>query len=281
MSADVKASDYEKVLVALGGATRLTRSQVRNLFGRHRSQAQLDALANALEADGHLLRMWIPPGDGHDSRVEVWEKAMAQSAKNGNGSVPKPPDAVPPPGEGWLPKAKTLRRAQRGVVPAVAAREGRSVRKKEAAQKARAAEAKGQPAPKPGTSRVSDAQRGAAHLIGHAHKSYKDQGIIEEQGDWIRLAKNPTRRPPHHWYESLLHFLADAHPTLDGKWRRKPKKTLIGVMEDALGRKLEPNEIVRRRPNTAGSWNPDDIVLHDYSIDTMVTLADVRARAER
>jgi len=128
-----------------------------------------------------------------------------------------------------------------------------------------------------GPPKVSDEQRGATKLIGQAYRGYRDQGIIEEQGDWIRLVKNPPRRPPHHWYEALLHFVAEGHPTLDGKWRRKPKKTLRSVMEDALGRKLEPSELVRRRPGTAGSWDPDDIVLVQFAQPVEArTLSQVR-----
>lgn len=261
MPAEVRESDRKKILAALEGAARLTRSDVSNLFGRHRSQEQLDALAAALEIEGQIMRVIIPPSNGHDRRVEVWEKAISQSARSAVEQAP--------PGEGWLPKAKVLRKAQRGVVPAVAARAGRLTRKADAARKG---------IEKTGTPRVSDQQRGATRLISLAFRSYKDQGIIEVQGDWIRLAKNPTRRPPHHWYEALLHFLAEAHPTLDGKWRRQPKKTLVGVMEHALGRKLEPHERVRRFPGFAGSWHPQHILLYDSDQETIMTLAEIQER---
>lgn len=261
MPADLK-SDCEKVLAAFNGAARRSRTDIkRNVFHGHRTKEQMDALGEALESNGLIIRLRVPPGDGHDSKMEVWEKASTHARTSSNGTSEQPPA-----GGGWLPKAKTLRRAQRGVVPAVAAREGRTLRKRDATREGRGS----------GKPRVSDGQRGAAYLIFNAYKSYLHQGVIEVQGDWIRLAKNPTRRPPHHWYEALLHFLAEAHPTLDGKWRRKPKKTLIGVMEDALGRKLEPGERVRRWPGAGGSWDPEDIMLIDGERRTVRTLADVR-----
>ena len=266
MQAEVKPSDCEKVLAALNGAARLSRSEVSNLFGRHRSPDQLEALALKLESGNLITRLRIePPGGRQKSPIEVWEKTISQSSGFENGAVSVPDG--PPPGEGWLPKAKTLRQARRGVVPAVAARAGRIARKKDRAGRGTA---------KAGSPRVSDEQRGATKLIGRAYQGYREQGVIEEQGDWIRLVKNPTRRPPHHWHEALLHFVAEGHPTLDGKWRRPPKKTLKGVMEDALNRKLEPTEIVRRYPGHAGSWDPDDIMLIDGATRTVRTLAEVR-----
>lgn len=266
MPADVKASDCEKVLVALKGATRRSRTDIkRNVFHHHRSSEEMDALGEVLESKGLIIRLVVPPGDGHDKSVEVWEKASMQSHGLANGSCPTPDS--PPPGEGWLPKAKTLRQARRGVVPAVAARAGRIARKKDRATRGTT---------RAGTLKVSDEQRGATKLIGQAYRGYREQGIIEEQGDWIRLVKNPTRRPPHHWYEALLHFLAEGHPTLDGKWRRKPKKTLVGVMEDALSRKLDPDERVRRWPGAGGSWDAHDIMLIDGENRIVRTLLEVQ-----
>jgi hypothetical protein len=267
MPADLQ-SDCEKVLVALKGATRLSRSDIhgRKVFNFHRAKDHLDAVGEALESSGQIVRSRIErePGGARDRWIEVWEVNM-QSHGLTNGSVPAPDD--PPPGEGWLPKAKTLRQARRGVVPAVAARAGRIARKKDRATRGTT---------KAGTLKVSDEQRGATKLIGQAYRGYREQGIIEERDDWIRLVKNPPRRPPHHWYEALLHFLAEGHPTLDGKWRRKPKRTLVGLMEDALGRKLESSEQVRRWPGTSGSWDPADIMLIDGESRTVRTLAEVR-----
>lgn len=268
MPADLQ-SDCEKVLVALEGAARLSRTDVyHKVFGRHRTHEALDTLAVALESSGRIIRIRIEPENGHDRPIEVWEKAKAPSHGLTNGSGPRPDG--PPPGEGWLPKAKTLRQARRGVVPAVAARAGRIARKKDRATRGTT---------RAGTLKVSDEQRGATKLIGQAYRGYREQGIIEEQGEWIRLVKNPPRRPPHHWHESLLQFVAEGHPTLDGKWRRKPKKTLTGVMEEALGRKLEPVERVRRWPGAAGSWEPDDIMLIDGENRTVRTLAEIREQS--
>lgn len=263
MPADLK-SDSEKVLAALEGAARLSRTHIYNkVFQHHRSSSHVDAIGEALEASGRILRMRVDPAGGNERHpTEVWEIISVQNRSLMNGFRPETLDNHPPAGEGWLPRAKTLKRAQRGVVPAVAARHGRKIRKKEGVQR----------------QVVSDETRGAADYIGQAYRSYKKQGVVEVEGDWIRLARNPTRRPPHHWYEALLHFLAEGHPTLDGKWHRKPKRTLVAVMEEALGRKLETSELVRRKPGTSGSWNPEDIVLHDYETITMTTLAEVQAR---
>lgn len=269
MPVDLK-SDCDKVLAALHGAVRLSRTDISyNVFGRHRTLAQLDAIGEALETDGSILRLRADAPGGNERRpTEVWEIIISQNRVSTNGSHPAPRAEGPPAGEGWLPKAKTLRRAQRGIVPAVAARHGRQLRKA-AARKQTA---------KRGVPRVSDEARGAADYIGNAYRGYLEQGVIEVEGDWIRLVKNPNARA-RLGRAALLHFLAEAHPTLDGKWHRKPKKTLVGVMEDALGRKLEAWEVVRRRPGSPGSWNPDVIVLHDYEHNTMRTLAEVRSFA--
>jgi hypothetical protein len=265
MPADIKA-DCEKVLTALNGAVRLSRQEIYTLFGRHRTQAEVEAMGQALETGGSIRRRMIRPPGGNERRpTELWE-ITSQSHGLTNGSAAATEDG-PPVGEGWLPKAKTLRLAQRGVVPAVAARAGRLARKRDRAVRGSV---------KAGPPKVSDEQRGATKLIGQAYRGYREQGIIEEQGDWIRLVKNPPRRPPHHWYEALLHFLADGHPTLDGKWRRKPKQTLAGVTQDALGRELKPNERVHRFPGCAGSWNGDDILLYDLDTRTITTLAEIR-----
>ena len=285
MSADVRPQDRVKVLGALERAPRLTRSEVRNLFGRHRTPEELDTLAASLEVDGYIMRIRIEPGGGNDRKpTEVWERIKAQSPVSVNGSATPVRDSAeviedisegvhdgPPPGEGWLPKTATLRKAYRGVVPAVAARAGRLARQKDRAEHGG----------KTKLPRVSDEQRGATKLVGAALYNYRQQGIIEVQGDWIRLVKNPTRRPPRHWYEALLQFVAEGHPTLDGKWRRPPKPTLKGRMEDALGRKLEPHERVMRFPGCAGSWDPADILLFNRDTRAIVTLADIRERPGR
>jgi hypothetical protein len=261
-----KQTDRAKLLAALEGAARLTRTEISyDVFGRHRTMAQIDALLGELAAEGLVARTRIESNGHRDKPIEMWEVI---SHATSNSRDPEPEADAPPSGEGWLPKTETLRRAQRGVMPASAERVGKKLRR--TATRYRGHTGQGKP-------RVTDETRGATHLIGKAYRNYLTQGVIEVEGDWIRLVTNPTRRPPRHWHEALLHILAEGHPTLDGKWHRQPKKTLVGVMEDALGRKLEPHELVRRRPGTAGSWNPADIVLHDYATNTMTTLADIRA----
>ena len=155
-------------------------------------------------------------------------------------------------------------------MPASAERTGKTIRRK-AAENAR------ERGSKAGVPRVSAESLGAAHLLRLVYLNYLRQGVIEVEGDWIRLVKNPPRRPPRSWHAGFLMFLAEGHPTLDGKWHRKPKRTLVAVTEDTLGRQLEPHERVRRFPGHAGSWDPHHILLFNSDEDTIVRLADVRA----
>lgn len=154
-------------------------------------------------------------------------------------------------------------------MPAHAARVGQRIRRKERER------SKGTGT---GTAAASDEQRGATHLITETVNTYRRQGIIEVRGDWIRLVMNPQRRPPHHWHEALLHFLAQGHPTLDGKWHPKPT-TVKGAFEQVLGRELQPWEQARRRPGHTGSWDPEHLLLFDFTSDTIRTLAEIRGDA--
>jgi hypothetical protein len=249
MKADVKPADREKLLVALEGATRLTRTEISHVFGRNRTMAQIDALLGELAAEGLVTRTRIESNGDRDKPIETWEVI---SYATGNFRIPESDADAPPPGEGWLPKAQTLRRAQRGVMPASAERVGKKLRR--TATRYGGHTGRGKP-------RVTDETRGATYLIGKAYQNYREQGIIEEEGDWVRLVKNPVRRPPRHWYEALLQFLAEGHPTLDGKYHRKPKRTLVAFTEHTLGRQLKADESVVRRRGRAGSWNPADIIV--------------------
>jgi hypothetical protein len=264
---DVSPADRVKVLAALEGAARIPRARIhREVFSCERSKAELDALGAALESEGRIHRVRRAPGGGRERRpTEEWAIIKMGSMTPVNGSSAAVMEG-PPPGEGWLPKAATLKKARRGVMPAHAARVGQRVRRNEQARQ------KGTGTGKPA---ASDEQRGATHLITEAVNTYRRQGILEVQGDWIRLVMNPTRRPPHHWHEALLHFLAEGHPTLDGKWHPKPT-TLTGAWEEALGRKLEPWERALRRPGHAGTWDPEHILLFDFAADTITTLAETR-----
>lgn len=198
MPADLQA-DCEKVLAALQGAASLTRTEIyAGVFRTHRRAEYLEELARHLEREGSIRRYCRPPGGGDFRRAaEVWELI------NEHDAAAAAAERSRPPGDGWLPKDETLRLARRGVMPAVAARRGRSLRQQQGSR----------------NRRVSDETRGATYYITTALANYRDQGIIEVEGNWIRLAKNPPRRPPKHWYEALLLFLARGHPTLDGKWR--------------------------------------------------------------
>lgn len=270
MRPDVRPADRVKVLAALEGAARLTRKQVsHHVFGRHRTQAELDALAFALEAEGTIRRVRIEPNGGNERHpTEEWQIIRSHSMTASNGSS-APVMEGPPAGEGWLPKAATLKKARRGVMPAHAARVGQRIRRRERDR------GKGTGT---GTVAASDEQRGATHLITETVNTYRKQGVVEVKGDWIRLVRNPLRRPPHHWHEALLHFLAEGHPTLDGKWHPKPT-SLREAWERALGRDLEPWERPLRRPGHAGTWDPEHLLLFDFMDDTIRTLAEVQGGA--
>lgn len=260
-------ADREKVLAALEGAARpLSRTEISyDVFGRNRTMKEIDAMLNQLATEG-LVRGGRIDGDGHrDKPVMTWE-VISSVARNGNGT-----DEVgaPPPGEGWLPKTATLRRAETGVMPAAAERKGKSIRAK-AAKKAK------EEGRKVGKPFVSDEARGAAHFIRLVYLNYLRQGVIEVQGDWIRLVKNPPRRPPRSWHAAFLQFVAEGHPTLDGKWHRKPK-ALIPYAEDLLKRQLRPDESVMRRRGRAGSWNPADIIVaSDDGVHYLSELIDIQ-----
>lgn len=258
----------QKLLVALEEAARrrLTRAEIfSDVFGCHLPRAEINTLVADLEAEG-LVTVEELSAQGRAKRTTHVVILNMQDAKNVNGSAER---VGPPPGDGWLPKQAMIRRAERGVMPASAERTGKTIRRKMAKKAKEQGTGVGAP-------RVSAESLGAAHLIRLVYLNYLRQGVIEVEGDWIRLAKNPPRRPPRSWHASFLMFLAEGHPTLDGKWHRKPKRTLVGVMEDALGRQLEEGERVRRWPGTAGSWNPNDIIL--YCEDrTILTLAAILA----
>lgn len=270
MQADVRPADCEKVLAALNGAARLTRREIHEqVFKCHRTRAQLEALGQHLEGDGRIVRNRTEPAGGSDRRpTEVW--IINMQSMTPNDPAGQSDTEGPPAGEGWLLRAPLVRRARRGVMPAHARRVGERVRRNEISR--RKGSGKGQQL-------VSDEERGATHLITEAINTYRRQGIVEVDGPWIRLAKNPPRRPPHHWHEALLQFLAEGHPTLDGKYRRKPSN-LTEAAEFALGRRLLPHEHVRRRPDAPGSWDLSDIVLLDFEGDRMVTLAEISAEKE-
>lgn len=270
MQADVRDADRVKVLAALEGAARLTRGDIyHEVFGRHRSHDQLEALGSDLERDGRIVRHRISATGGRHRRpTEEWQIIKAPSmAERGSGES-EAMESPPPAGDGWLPRGPLVRRARRGVMPAHAERVGQRVRRNEVARR------KGTGT---GQQLVSDEERGATHLITEAINGYRKQGIIEIDGDWIRLVKNPPRRPPHHWHEALLQFLAEGHPTLDGKWHRTPS-SLTEAMETALGRRLGPDEQVRRRLGCSGSWHPDDIVLINDEAKTVQTLSEIQAK---
>lgn len=268
MHPEVRPTDRVKVLAALEGAARPRSFIYRDVFRGNRSHAELDALAAALEAEGWICRERIPPAGGKERHpTEEWRIIKAYPMTPANGSSRGVMEG-PPPGEGWLPKAATVKKARRGVMPAHAARVGQRVRRNE--QKRHKGTGTGMTA-------ASDEQRGATHLITETVNTYRKQGIVEVHGDWIRLVMNPLRRPPHHWHEALLHFLAEGHPTLDGKWHPKPT-TLIGAWEEALDRKLEPWESARRRPGHPGTWDPEHILLFDFAADTITTLLESQGK---
>jgi hypothetical protein len=188
---------------------------------------------------------------------------------NENGDQPASVDG-PPPGDGWLPLRETRFRAAQGVMPAHAARVGKQLW----SQTVRGRQ-------HPDGDPLSAEYRGGRHLAGIAFRSYLKSGVIEVQGDWVRLGRNPSTRPRHHWFEAWLLILAAAHPTLDGKWHPRPVRSLRSVKEAQLGRSLEVDEFVRRRKGAAGSWDPADIALYtklrpdEWSAEGVRRLADL------
>jgi hypothetical protein len=245
-------ADLARLTAALdqAGAAGLTQTQIySDVFGRHRSTAQIDSLLTQLQTAEAASWERIDPAGGRDRPTIRW-KANAHSdifSTNGGG-VPAENVEGPPPGDGWLPLRETRFRAAYGVMPAHAARVGKRLWRDSARGRKN-----------PDGDPLRPEYRGGRHLAEIAFRSYLSSGVIEVRGDWVRLARNPPSRPRHHWYEAWLMILAAAHPTLDGKWHPKPKRTVRLVKETALGRQLEPDEYVRRQPGKAGSWDPADI----------------------
>lgn len=248
----ITSPDLSRLTAALetAGPAGLTQTEISDVFGRHRSSIQIESMLAHLEATNVAGWERVDPAGGREKRPTIrWRinshvdifgtKANDGSSENVEG---------PPPGEGWLPLRETRFRAARGVMPAHAARVGKRLwRESKTGRK------------NPDGDPLSPEYRGGRHLAEIAYRSYLASGVIEVQGEWVRLARNPPSRPRHHWYEAWLMILAAAHPTLDGKWHPRPPRTLRSVKEAQLGRSLYSDEYVRRKKGRAGSWDADDI----------------------
>jgi hypothetical protein len=269
--------DLDRLTAALvnAGAAGLTQNDIyHSVFGRNRSGKEVAAMLSQLEAAGQVRSYRIAPTGGSSRRPTTnWRiKALTRDpAPSPNGIRPDLSES-PPAGEGWLPVRDVMFRATRGVMPAHAMRVGKRLR----VEARKRQKTKRRP-----EALVSDERRGGRHLAGLAYRNYRHSGVIEERDGWVRLARNPVRRPPHHWHEALLMILAAAHPSLDGRWHPTPKRTVRTVAEGALGRQLEPDEYVRRKPGRAGSWDPEDIDVMTRLRPDRWTAEGLRALADR
>lgn len=235
--------------LASAGAAGLSQTEVYSgVFGRHLPKVKLEALRDELVATERIdVRTEASNGD---RPVLRWrEKANAQTREELDEDAAVT-DARPC-GEGWVLWKNLVYIAEAGVPRGYALRQGR--KEMERQHKANRVE-------KPGRVVLTDEQRGIRLIAREGLRLAVRAGFIERQGEWGRLIRDPTmmQRP---WMEGVYTILGRAHPTLTGEFTPKPPKTLASIMEAHLGRKLLPEEYVRRRPGCAGSWDPADMKL--------------------
>jgi hypothetical protein len=251
------ASDRDKVLAALAhaGAAGLTQTEINtNVFGRHRTQAVLGELLGSLATEG---RVTVETERGRDDRPTLRWREKANSHVRPEPVVemevgpPEPNGAAwtPPDGAGWVPWKHVVYIAEAGVPRGYALRQGRRMRERKRRRNTTA---------KTVEPTMTDEQYGIRQISREALRKAVDHGFIERRGDWARLLRNPvvTQRP---WMEAAFAILGKAHPTLSGEFTPKPPKTLVSVKEAALGRRLLPEEFVKREPGYAGTWDPEHI----------------------
>lgn len=235
--------------LASAGAAGLSQTQISyDVFRRHRTRAQLGALLDALAAEDQIESI-SEVSNGDRPTLRWREKAISQTREE---PVEETAAADSQPcGEGWVPWKNLIYIAEAGVPRGYALRQGR--KEMERQHKANNVE-------KTGRVILTDEQRGIRLVAREGLRLAVRAGFIERQGDWGRLLRDPTmmQRP---WMEGVYTILGRAHPTLTGEFIPKPPKTLASVMEAHLGRKLLPEEYVRRRPGCAGSWDPADMKL--------------------
>ena len=171
------------------GSDGLTQSQISiDVFGRHVSAAQLERMLAELEADGRVEYTRIPSNGSRKGPIKHWRSISHSdiSGSNGNGTEPENVEG-PPPGDGWLPLRETRFRAAR-LSHARPRRTGRQTL------------SMGPISQRPQEPRaeipLSPEYRGGRHLSNIAYRSYLASGVIEVQGEWVRLARNPPTRPP-------------------------------------------------------------------------------------
>lgn len=236
-------TDEDKVLAALAsaGAAGLTQTQVRrDVFHHHRNEQQIVELRDRLCAE-ELVECLEERKNGDRPALRWRVKASIHTRVQ--------PHEGPPDGEGWVRWKDVLYIAEAGVPRGFALRQGKKVTARwQSRYKARAE----------GRVVRNDEQRGIRYVAHNALRRAVAGGFIERQGDWARLLRDPvvSQRP---WMEAAYSILGRVHPTLTGEFIPKPPKTLVSVKEAELGRKLLPDEFLRRKPGKGGSWDPEDI----------------------
>lgn len=235
--------------LASAGAAGLTQTQIRRgVFHHHRTEQQMAELRDRLCAE-ESIECWEERTNGDRPALRWRVKASMQTRAEADDETSA--DESRPCGDGWVPWKNLIYIAEAGVPRGYALRQGR--KEMERQHKANNVE-------KTGRVILTDEQRGIRLVAREGLRLAVRASFIERQGDWGRLLRDPTmmQRP---WMEGVYTILGRAHPTLTGEFTPKPPKTLASIMEAHLGRKLLPEEYVRRRPGCAGSWDPADMKL--------------------
>lgn len=244
--------------LATAGASGLNRTAISyDVFDRNRTKRQIDALVGDLVGRG-IVETWKGRENGRRGPDVEWVRIISYDRLKTEKKMSE--DWAPPENEGWVRWADVVYIAQAGVPRGYAKRQGKRVRQRRA-EEGKVTRTKKKPRlseEERAAAERSDEQYGVRHIAGEALRSAVRHGSIERRGDWCRLLHDPTRtqRP---WMEAAYSILGKAHPTLTGEYTPKPPKTLVSVKESELGRRLLPEEFVKREAGYAGTWDPDHI----------------------